>query len=240
MDRETMKNKTEAQVIERAAETRLVHLPENQISINDHVYTILTDYRNAFDDLKIKARFSEILIKYDYIVGDIAADQLRLKGFYSIDRTNVNANQTIATLEDYLFEYVNFGAPYFVLQNMNPKIVTTRREPVTNRTKKRNKRPSSTNSNRNEKINRETNNKQINTRKKSQASRKNQTKVGDETTKRTNNRNRNNHRNQNRAEVKEVRKEVGGIKQNGNNGVAVTNKKNNHHKRHFTIKQKED
>ncbi|MBM7544087.1 uncharacterized protein YutD [Weissella beninensis] len=242
MDRETMKNKTDAQIIERAAETKLVHLPESQLMINDHPYKLLDNYRDAFDDLKLKARFSDILIKYDYIVGDIAADQLRLKGFYTVDRPNVNANQTIATLEDYLFEYVNFGAPYFVLQNLNPKMVSAnRREPVTNRTKKRNRRPSSTSTKYAEKNNKATDKQQTGNSRKNKAANKVPEKGSTPTAKRTNNYSRNKRQRQAQANIKEVRTEVNDMKQTvSNNSVAITQKRHNHHKRHFTIKQKED
>lgn len=120
MDRETMKAMAEAQFAERAAVVELHHLEGDNLSIDGHPYQLITNYREAFDDTKLKARFSTILTKYNYIVGDISADQLRLKGFYDAARPNTPRAQTIDALEDYLYEYVNFGAPYFVLFNPEP------------------------------------------------------------------------------------------------------------------------
>ncbi len=49
------------------------------------------------------ARYSDILDKYDYIVGDYGYDQLRLKGFikYSISRDD----KCFSNIQDYIFEY---------------------------------------------------------------------------------------------------------------------------------------
>ncbi len=51
------------------------------ITIQDLNYEIITNYRDAFDEEKLNERFSDILGRYDYIVGDWGYDQLRLKGF---------------------------------------------------------------------------------------------------------------------------------------------------------------
>ena len=62
------------------------------------------------------ARFSDVLSKYDYILGDWGYGQLRLKGFYD-DRNSKSTYETkISTLQDYLYEYCNFGCAYFVLR----------------------------------------------------------------------------------------------------------------------------
>ena len=51
--------------------------------------------------------------KYDFLVGDIAADQLRLHGFYKDGATGVARSQQISALQDYLYEEVNFGGTIF-------------------------------------------------------------------------------------------------------------------------------
>lgn len=40
------------------------------------------NHKDALDATRFGQRFSEIMLKYDYIVGDWSNDQLRLKGFY--------------------------------------------------------------------------------------------------------------------------------------------------------------
>ena len=51
-----------------------------RIYIHGHEYELLTNHREGWDPEAFKRRFSEILDKYDYIVGDWGYGQLRLKG----------------------------------------------------------------------------------------------------------------------------------------------------------------
>lgn len=82
--------------------------------------TILEDIGEAFDTEVFSQRFSEFLLKYDYIVGDWGNDQLRLKGFYQNNKKKPN-HWKISRLQDYLKEYCNFGCRYFVLENPEPR-----------------------------------------------------------------------------------------------------------------------
>lgn len=90
------------------------------ITINGEKYEITKDHREAFDARRLSERYSPILDKYDYIVGDWGFEQLRLKGFYSNQNRKVPQDKKISQLEDYLYEYCNFGAPYFVIQRLEP------------------------------------------------------------------------------------------------------------------------
>lgn len=121
MNRERMKELAEDQFIERQKATSIVFTDNSEIiQINHRPYKLILNYRSAFDTSKLAARFSSFLEKYDYLVGDIAADQLRLHGLYADGTKGVSRSQQISALEDYLFEEINFGAPYFVLQNLEP------------------------------------------------------------------------------------------------------------------------
>lgn len=112
---------------------------DNQIMIGDRQYILVKNHREAFDLEKIGERFSDILSRYDYIVGDWGYDQLRLKGFFDTENRKSSPDQRIDTLEDYLYEFCNFGCAYFVIKRVGGK-----REKQGPR-RKRNKR---TNSNR--------------------------------------------------------------------------------------------
>lgn len=81
---------------------------------------LLEDYKEAFDQTIFGQRFSQLMLKFDYIVGDWGNDQLRLKGFYKDDK-NVKPDLKISRLDDYLTEYCNYGCAYFVLANPNPQ-----------------------------------------------------------------------------------------------------------------------
>lgn len=80
---------------------------------------LVDNYRDAFDQTAFGQRFSQLMLKFDYIVGDWGNEQLRLKGFYKDDKA-VKQDIKISHLEDYLMEYCNFGCAYFVLENPNP------------------------------------------------------------------------------------------------------------------------
>jgi len=86
-------------------------------TVNGHPYELVKEYRNGFDAEKFAERFSSVLSKYDYIVGDWGYDQLRLKGFYDSDNPLFEPDQSVETIEDYLFEYCNFGCAYFIIHN---------------------------------------------------------------------------------------------------------------------------
>lgn len=88
------------------------------IEIHGKQYEILEDHKNGFEESAFKARYADILAKYDYIVGDWGYNQLRLKGFYHDRNQKATIDSKISTLDDYLYEYCNFGCPYFVLKKV--------------------------------------------------------------------------------------------------------------------------
>ena len=57
---------------------------KNLIKVDQHYFELIENYRECFNEEQFIARYSDILDKYDYIVGDYGYDQLRLKGFYKI------------------------------------------------------------------------------------------------------------------------------------------------------------
>ncbi|HEM3601802.1 TPA: DUF1027 domain-containing protein [Streptococcus suis] len=105
---------------------------------------LLEDYKNAFDQTIFGQRFSQLMLKFDYIVGDWGNEQLRLRGFYTDDK-NVKSDFKISRLDDYLTEYCNFGCAYFVLANPNPQDL-----PAEEEDRPRRKRSRSRNRNRNQ------------------------------------------------------------------------------------------
>lgn len=82
------------------------------------MYDLIENHKEGFKQEDFDSRYSEILTKYDYIVGDWGYGQLRLKGFYEDKNQKANFDTRISTLQDYLYEYCNFGCAYFVLKKM--------------------------------------------------------------------------------------------------------------------------
>lgn len=106
---------------ETKKEELVVQLNENEFMIQNRQYKLVANYRDGFNAEKFGERFSEVLARYDYIVGDWGYEQLRLKGFFEKDNRKSLPDQRIDTLEDYLYEYCNFGCAYFVLQRIGGK-----------------------------------------------------------------------------------------------------------------------
>nr|WP_209864838.1 YutD family protein [Paenibacillus shirakamiensis] len=88
------------------------------IQINGKSYELIQENRNGWDIEAFKQRYSDVLERYDYIIGDWGYNQLRLKGFYRDNHPKVNRDTSISGIVDYINEYCNFGCPYFVLQRV--------------------------------------------------------------------------------------------------------------------------
>ncbi|WP_040224629.1 YutD family protein [Bhargavaea cecembensis] len=97
------------------------------IRLEQNEYEILEDYRDGFQEEAVNDRYSEILSKYDYIVGDWGYGQLRLRGFFDDRNPKATVGTKISTLQDYLFEHCNFGCAYFVLKKTGRQKGNTRR-----------------------------------------------------------------------------------------------------------------
>lgn len=92
--------------------------------IENNYFEVIKDDQQSFNEEQFTSRYSEILDKYDYIVGDFGYDQLRLKGFYHDSNKKSDANKRFSAIQDYLLEYCNFGCKYFVLRRLSKAEIT--------------------------------------------------------------------------------------------------------------------
>lgn len=81
-----------------------------------YTYEVIENFRDGFQEEAFIGRYSDILAKYDYIVGDWGYGQLRLKGFFDDKNQKSTFDTKISTIQDYLYEYCNFGCAYFIVQ----------------------------------------------------------------------------------------------------------------------------
>ncbi|GIP23991.1 YutD family protein [Paenibacillus sp. J22TS3] len=88
------------------------------IQVNGKSYELIQENRNGWDPEAFKQRYSDVLERYDYVIGDWGYNQLRLKGFYRDNHPKVSKDSSISGIMDYINEYCNFGCPYFVLQRV--------------------------------------------------------------------------------------------------------------------------
>lgn len=88
------------------------------ITVQNLSYEVVKDFRNGFNEEAFRGRYSDILTKYDFIVGDWGYGQLRLKGFFSDQNPKATYDTKISTINEYLYEYCNFGCAYFVVKKV--------------------------------------------------------------------------------------------------------------------------
>lgn len=79
-------------------------------------YTVLKEFRTEFDPELFNAKIVQVLLKYDFIVGDFADDHLRLKGFYHDKRHDVEPDKKAAKIETYIKDSCNYMCPHYVLE----------------------------------------------------------------------------------------------------------------------------
>jgi uncharacterized protein YutD len=88
------------------------------IHIGGKTYELVTEHKNAWNFEVFRDRYSEVLERYDYIVGDWGYNQLRLRGFFNENHPKVTKESSISALQDYLNEYCNFGCAYFIIERV--------------------------------------------------------------------------------------------------------------------------
>lgn len=93
------------------------------IHVTGKQYTIVQEHKNGWNPDAFKERYSEVLERYDYIMGDWGYSQLRLKGFFRENHPKATRESSVIGLQDYLHEYCNFGCAYFVLEKQIEKPV---------------------------------------------------------------------------------------------------------------------
>ena len=93
------------------------------VAIGHMHFRIIENYRDAFNGEQFAEKYSEVLNKYDYIVGDIGYENLRMSGFYRDNKPKVERDKKFSAIGDYISEYCNFGCAYFILQKLSKEEV---------------------------------------------------------------------------------------------------------------------
>ncbi|MDF7669522.1 YutD family protein [Lactobacillus sp. ESL0703] len=91
----------------------------DQVKINQQLYQVIVNKREALDIEVLRQKYDPYLDQYDFLVGDVSSEHLRLKGFYK-DNMRTAIDRKEQTIADYLIEYCNPGTGYFILQLVSP------------------------------------------------------------------------------------------------------------------------
>ena len=89
---------------------------DKKIIANNYEYTLIKNYRDAFNEEEFLSKCTDYFIDYDYIVGDIAYSKLRLKGFYESSNKKVKKINNYDNLDDYLKTNCAVDCKYFILK----------------------------------------------------------------------------------------------------------------------------
>lgn len=92
-----------------------------KIIMENNQYELIKNYKEAFQEEIFKERYTSYFESYDYIVGDIAYNKLRLKGFYDKKNKKVNSINNYSNLEIYLKENCAVDCKYFILKKVEEK-----------------------------------------------------------------------------------------------------------------------
>ena len=89
-----------------------------KVKVDNIEYEIIENSRDCFDEEEFINKCTDYFYDFDYVVGDIAYDKLRLKGFYEDDNKKSTDINKISTLNKYLKEKCAYGCKYFVAKRI--------------------------------------------------------------------------------------------------------------------------
>lgn len=88
-------------------------------TINNQKYKLIKNYRDAFNEEEVTEKLTDYYYDYDYVVGDIAYNKLRLKGFYKENNKKVKELNNFKNIDDYLEKYCAKDCKHFILEKIN-------------------------------------------------------------------------------------------------------------------------
>ena len=88
------------------------------IEIEYNKYKLIKDYRSGFDKDMFLDKYTSYFENYDYIVGDIAYNKLRLKGFYDSNNKNVSKINNYNDVEKYLINNCASDCKHFIVKKV--------------------------------------------------------------------------------------------------------------------------
>lgn len=86
------------------------------IHVGGKTYELIFENKDGWKPEAFRDRYSEVLERYDYIIGDWGYNQLRLKGFFKDNHQKATKDSMFSVVSDYINEYCNFGCAYFILE----------------------------------------------------------------------------------------------------------------------------
>lgn len=88
------------------------------IEVDGNRYELVKNYRDCFDLNDFISHYTDFFYDYDYIVGDIAYNKLRLKGFYDEKNKKVKSINNYKNVDNYIKNDCSFDSRYYILKKV--------------------------------------------------------------------------------------------------------------------------
>ncbi len=88
------------------------------IEINNRKYQVLQNHKDALNISELSEKLTDYFDDFDYIVGDIAYNKLRLKGFNSKTNKNFKDLNDVDKVEEYIENNCAYGCKWFMISEI--------------------------------------------------------------------------------------------------------------------------
>ena len=89
-----------------------------KIVLENNEYELIENYKDAFNEMDIKDKYTDYFTDFDYILGDYAYNKLRLKGFCEKNNPRYNKINDFSEKKNYLSNLCAYECRYFVLKRV--------------------------------------------------------------------------------------------------------------------------
>lgn len=95
-------------------------MKSKNIKLRDLDYEIIRNDNDCFNQSEVEDRVRETdyFDDFDYIMGDIAYEKVRLKGYYDSKNKKKNKINDFSTIDDYIKNYCQQGSNIFILKKI--------------------------------------------------------------------------------------------------------------------------
>ena len=89
-----------------------------KVKINDQEYEVVENHKDSFDLTEVTEKMTDYFDDFDYILGDVMYEKLRLKGFCEKGNKRFNNINDISKKEQYLKQNCAYVEKYFLLKKV--------------------------------------------------------------------------------------------------------------------------
>lgn len=91
---------------------------QKEYEFNNKKYILDKDEYKVFDYEIVKELFTDFFNDYDYVLGDITYNKVRLKGFCEPKNRRFNKTNNIKELDSYIANYCAYNCKWFLLKKI--------------------------------------------------------------------------------------------------------------------------